>query len=157
MWTTRPRKVVSHDDSSQERGCSVTIESNGSRGPDFTNAITREAFHQVLEEWDDPMAIAREWLDIGSGNPMSAVHHLARQLRKDFRREYLRGLQCRADHDFLVWQCFRLGLKAIDWRQVADRLLSRAMREQYERSGSPQESEDEDDKGEDTDTEAAAS
>jgi hypothetical protein len=42
------------------------VESNGCAGRDWTNAITREAFCQVLEEWDDPMAIAREWLDVAA-------------------------------------------------------------------------------------------
>jgi hypothetical protein len=133
----------------------LTIESNGCAGRDWTNAITREAFCQVIEEWDDPLGTAREWLDVGSGNPVSAVQNLARRLRKDFRREYLRGLQCRADHDFLVWQCFRLGLKAIDWRQVADRLLSRAFKEQYERSR--EDDADAEDAADDTDGEALAS
>jgi hypothetical protein len=93
--------------------------------PRWTTNVTREMYFQVLEEWfetQDHLAQARQWLEMGSG---SAVELLARQLRKDFKDRYLRGGRTAGDE--LVTSLFRLGLRFVDWSQVAERLLARTL------------------------------
>src|SRR5438445_9151481 len=85
---------------------------------DWTNRITREVYIEVLEHQQDPLGAAREWTDVGNG---SAVALLARQLRKDFYREYSRV------HGELAGCLFRSGLRLVDWKQVVARLLMRAV------------------------------
>jgi hypothetical protein len=94
---------------------------------EWTNRLTREAYVRVLEDWPDPMAFAREWLDVGQG---SAVAVLARRLRREFRASYGRD-----QGDFLVGAMHRAALRQVDWAQVAERLLARALPEEAPHGG----------------------
>ncbi len=87
---------------------------------DRKNRVTREVYIRVLEDLDDPRAAAMGWLDVGAG---SAVAMLARRIRKDLWAEF-GNLRC---SDFLAEELFRCGLRQVDWKQVAERLLAGAM------------------------------
>jgi hypothetical protein len=85
----------------------------------WTNAITREAYFEILTEWEDPAAIAGEWMEMSGPD---AVDQLARQLRKDLRQEY-----DQVDEDFMR-ACCHAGIRQVDFHQVAQRLLCYAPR-----------------------------
>ena len=96
----------------------------------WRNRATREAYLQILEDLEDPLGVAREWLDVGAG---SAVEILAKHLRAAFWKDYGRfGFRC--DQDRLALECVRLARRSIDWEQIAERLLARALRPGVERS-----------------------
>jgi hypothetical protein len=80
----------------------------------WPNRETREAYIHTLEEWEDPLGFAKEWLDIGAD---SAGELLAKQLRKDYREMYT------ISGDDLADALIDLGLRRVDWRYVAERLL----------------------------------
>jgi hypothetical protein len=81
----------------------------------FVNPETKEVFFTVLLDWEDPKAMAAEWLEMGLA---SAAECLAAQLRRDFREEY-----GKVANDELAALFFRRGLYKVCWQQVAERLL----------------------------------
>jgi hypothetical protein len=73
---------------------------------------------QVLTDWDDPAAMAREWLEMHSAE--TAVVELGQQLRADFWERYDEFCE-----DDLTAIFFRRGLRKVMWEQVGARLLER--------------------------------
>ncbi len=89
----------------------------------FCNEQTRGVFLYTIQDWHDPLKIAREWMDMAAGHAETAVHLLAKQLRKDLREVYL-GPTRKMDDE--VMEAFIVaGLRQVNWKEVAERLLER--------------------------------
>ncbi|HLN27605.1 MAG TPA: hypothetical protein VK395_07650 [Gemmataceae bacterium] len=84
--------------------------------PNWKSPATREVWIAVIEEWDDPRAIANEWLEMCTFD--DACDNLASQLRTEFRRQYASGFG-----DGLMRALVRPAFRQIDFHQVARFLL----------------------------------
>lgn len=84
--------------------------------PNWKSPATREVWIAVVEAWDDPRAIANEWLEMCTFE--DACDNLAAQLRTEFRRQYAGGFG-----DELMRCLVRPAFRRIDFHQVARVLL----------------------------------
>lgn len=83
-----------------------------------TNAVLRD----LLTTWDEMEEITRDWIEAHGSR---AVQPFARQLRRDFWAWYGGD----EDGDLMI-RLVRLALRRVDWRYVAERLLSKELRRQ---------------------------
>ncbi len=90
----------------------------------WSNRETSAVFRHLLAEWGAEWPeIAREWAEDG---PAAAALGLAEQLCADYAEMYDSWDQ--APDSQLVCRMVRLGLRRVDWFQVAQRALAEAAR-----------------------------
>jgi hypothetical protein len=83
----------------------------------WRNRQTREFYIDLLDSVDDPLGFAQGWSDVGCA---SARLLLAERLEKDAMH------WARMCFDEPERSLIRAGLRAVDYHQVADRILERA-------------------------------
>jgi hypothetical protein len=86
------------------------------------NSESRAVLIYLALDWlqDDASALQAQWSDVGNG---SAAEMLARQLKQDLRQQYVfRGGD---EETRLMSALLESGLKRVDFRAVAERLLWR--------------------------------